>query len=51
MPTNTSQIVIQIAEGIEVETDKYCDNFGIGHHPLSVSFRALGVGASLPGPN
>ena len=47
MLANTSQIVMfEVAEGIEVETDKDCDNLGVRHHPLSMSFGASGVDGS-----
>lgn len=34
-------------EGIEVETDKYCDNSGIGHHRSRFPLRDLGVDGSV----
>ncbi len=39
VPTNTAEIIMfEIAERVEVKTNQYCDDFGIGHHPLSTSF-------------
>lgn len=42
MQAKASQVImLEVTKGIEVKTDKDCNNLGIGHHPLSVSFRNI----------
>lgn len=35
-------IMLEIPVGVEVETDQYCDDLGIGHHTLSAAFWGIG---------
>jgi len=39
MLTDTPQIIVlEVPVGIEVETNQYCNNLGIGHHALATAF-------------